>query len=145
MNRLLHLAIFALLVISAGCSDKAPSYLDEIRARADKGDAEAQNRLGLIYGIGEGVEQDRVEAARWFRLAAMQGEANAQYHLGLQYITKNDVEAYAWFSVATAFGHDVSEASTAILAERILTPEELSQAEQRAAELIEKIDSVTEK
>ena len=74
MNRLLHLAIFALFTISVGCSDKAPSYLDEIRERADKGDAEAQNRLGEIYAIGQGVEQDRVEASRWFRRAAMQGE-----------------------------------------------------------------------
>jgi TPR repeat protein len=31
-----------------------------------------------MYDQGQGVKQDFVEAARWYRMAADQGQANAQ-------------------------------------------------------------------
>ena len=40
---------------------------------------------GLMYDNGEGVPQDDAEAVRWYRLAAEQGNASAQYNLGLMY------------------------------------------------------------
>ena len=36
-----------------------------------------------MYGAGRGVPQDDAEAVRWYRLAAEQGEASAQYNLGV--------------------------------------------------------------
>ena len=38
-----------------------------------------------MYANGEGVPEDHAEAVRWFRLAAEQGDAEAQYNLGLMY------------------------------------------------------------
>ena len=38
----------------------------------------AQFSLGLLYANGYGVNQDYVEAAKWFRLAADQGHLDAQ-------------------------------------------------------------------
>ena len=38
-----------------------------------------------MYADGLNVLQDDAEAVRWFRLAAGQGEAEAQYNLGLMY------------------------------------------------------------
>ena len=38
----------------------------------------AQSILGAMYYNGHGVAQDYAEAVKWFRLAANQGDANAQ-------------------------------------------------------------------
>ena len=51
------------------------------RKAAERGFAEAQNNLGLMYVLGRGVTQDDVEAVKWFRRAADQGYAAAQYNL----------------------------------------------------------------
>ncbi len=45
--------------------------------------------LCLVFGSTvslEGVAQDYVAAVRWFRAAAEQGNAEAQYDLGLMYL-----------------------------------------------------------
>ncbi len=57
----------------------------------------------------EGVAQDYVAAVRWFRAAAEQGNAEAQYNLGLMYlegqgVKQDNVEAYAWIRTAAAQG-----------------------------------------
>ncbi len=38
-----------------------------LRPLADQGDARAQNYLGVMYQIGQGVPQDYAEAVNWFR------------------------------------------------------------------------------
>ena len=38
--------------------------------------------LGLMYSQGKGVAQDYATAASWYRKAAEQGYASAQYNLG---------------------------------------------------------------
>ena len=45
----------------------------------------AQYNLGVMYDNGEGVPQDYKEAVKWYRLAAEQGNANAQTNLGNMY------------------------------------------------------------
>ena len=45
----------------------------------------AQFNLGKMYELGRGVTQDDAEAVRWYRLAAEQGHADAQYNLGNMY------------------------------------------------------------
>ena len=37
-----------------------------------QGDAGAQADLGVMYGEGRGVPQDNAEAAKWYRLVAVQ-------------------------------------------------------------------------
>ena len=46
------------------------------------GDANAQYGLGVMYHNGYGVKQDDFEAVNWYRKAAEQGHASAQYSLG---------------------------------------------------------------
>ncbi len=68
--------------------------------------------LCLVFGSTvslEGVAQDYVAAAWWFRAAAEQGNAEAQYNLGLMYleglgVTQDNAEAYAWIRTAAAQG-----------------------------------------
>ena len=99
----------------------------------------AQNNLALMYYKGEGVLQDYVEAAKWYRKAAEQGDADAQHNLGVMYhfgegVEKDDVEAYAWLFLAKAKG--IEKSSEAIsLFEKDLTAEQKEKGQARALEL----------
>ncbi|MDR3422861.1 MAG: hypothetical protein P4L80_16725 [Xanthobacteraceae bacterium] len=56
-------------------------------ASAERGDANAQIMLGLIYESGTGVPVDAGEAMKWLSLAAAQGRPDAQSLLGFLYET----------------------------------------------------------
>lgn len=49
------------------------------------GNADAQYNIGTMYFYGKGVSQDYVEAMRWYRMAADQGDSSAQNHIGSLY------------------------------------------------------------
>ncbi len=50
---------------------------------AQKGDADAQLKLGRLYVERDVMSEDATEAAKWYRLAAEQGQADAQVWLGM--------------------------------------------------------------
>jgi serine/threonine protein kinase len=80
------------------------------RRAADRGDAFAQARLGLMYLDGIGVERNEAEAARLFRLAADRGHPVAQYYLASMYATgrgveKNEAEAARLFRLISDMGY----------------------------------------
>ena len=56
--------------------------LRELQARAKRGDADAQFSLGLMYDMGKGVSEDDKEAVKWYKLAAEQGNPDAQERYG---------------------------------------------------------------
>ena len=112
---------------------------------AESGDAVAQYNLGVMHYDGEGVPQDDAEAVKWYRLAADQGLAVAQENLGFMYrdgqgVPQDDVETYAWFSVAAGDRFPNAAKGRDLTASK-LTPEQLSQGQKRATELLEKIGS----
>lgn len=47
------------------------------RQVAARGNPEAQLRVGLLYEMGEGTGQDMIEAYRWLKLSAQQGQPQA--------------------------------------------------------------------
>jgi TPR repeat protein len=54
--------------------------------------------------------KDYISAAKGFRLAAEQGEASAQFNLGVMYrqgqgVLQDDAEAVKWYRLAAAQGH----------------------------------------
>jgi TPR repeat protein len=59
--------------------------LQENRVLAEKGDADAQFKVGLIYYLGQGVLRDYLEALGWFKKAARQDHPYAQYNVGYMY------------------------------------------------------------
>ena len=61
------------------------SDLESLRAAADKGDAQAQFRLGVMFASGRGAERDLPQAAYWFQKSAEQGNAAAQFNLAVLY------------------------------------------------------------
>jgi len=84
-------------------ADQKP--IEEVKAKAEAGDAQSQVELGLRYDKGEGVAKDQVEAVKWFRKAAEQNYARAQYNLGVGYyngtgVAKDPAEAARWYRKA---------------------------------------------
>jgi len=85
------------------------------RAAERKGKAADQFYFAcLLYDGAEGLKQDRVAAATWFRKAAAQEHARAQYDLGDCYfkgvgVEQNHALAATWFSKAAAQGHVKSQ------------------------------------
>jgi hypothetical protein len=81
------------------------------RAAERKGKAEDQYRLALLHFHGrEGLKQDRVAAAKWFRTAAVQEHAGAQCGIGVCYDRGEGVEqnlelAGTWLGKAAAHGN----------------------------------------
>lgn len=81
-----------------------------LRAAAERGDADAQSKLGLRYLTGEGVAKDEAQAVKWLRKSANQGFAEAQYDLGLAYaqgrgVDRDDAQAVAWYRKAAEQGY----------------------------------------
>ena len=62
-----------------------PVDLVRRKQAAESGDVAEQLALGVMYGNGEGVPEDLIEAVKWLLLAAKQGDANAQSYLGFMY------------------------------------------------------------
>jgi TPR repeat protein len=63
-----------------------------------------------MYYKGEGVPQDYTEVAKWFRLAADQGNSEAQYSLGVMYhegegVPQNSTEAAKSYRLAANQGY----------------------------------------
>jgi len=70
---------------------------------AERGVANAQYNLGIVYLHGDGVKPDDAEALKWFRLAAEQGDRAAQQQLGVMIlhgrgIAADPVEGYRWIN-----------------------------------------------
>jgi TPR repeat protein len=60
----------------------------------------------VCYDYGTGVDRDQTEAVKWYRLAAAQGNAQAQLNVGVCYAEgKDHTEAAKWYRLAAAQGH----------------------------------------
>src|SRR5581483_9275285 len=102
--------LFPPVAISSGGS------LDEIRLKAESGNATAQVQLGDAYDKGAGVKRDVAEAIKWYRKAAEQGNAEGQYSLGGQDYS----EAIKWYRKAAEQGHTTAQYNLGVLYYRAL-------------------------
>lgn len=86
--------------------------------QAREGNAVAQNVLGMAYKYGEGGPQDDALSLNWFKKAAQQGDADAQFNLGRIYgiatgpvygrqraVPRDDVTAAYWYRKAAEQGY----------------------------------------
>ncbi|MFO1314728.1 MAG: tetratricopeptide repeat protein [Burkholderiales bacterium] len=86
----------------------------ELRPLAERGDAEAQYRIGLMYEFGRGYPVDKAQGIAWFRKSAAQGHTAAQQELGVIYTTgdgvpKDDAQAVEWFRKAATAGNPTAQ------------------------------------
>ena len=62
-----------------------PLAAKEFRACGEKGDANCQFNLALMYEQGMGVPKNEKDAVLWYGKSAALGNSNAQYNLGVLY------------------------------------------------------------
>ena len=88
----------------------APAWLKQL-ALAEQGDAASQYSVAEAYANGaEGTHVNAIEAFKWYRRAAYQGMADAQYNLGYAYdegkATPSDTRlSVYWYTQAAEQGH----------------------------------------
>jgi len=114
---------------------------------AEQGHAEAQYNLGWMYDNGQGVTKNHKKAVYWWKKAAEEGDISAQYNLSVMYyngrgVTQNFKLAYVWESLAASQGHEKATINRDITAKE-LTPQQLSEAQDLAAQIQYKIDNPT--
>ena len=117
--------------------------LQEFKPLAEKGHADAQSSLGLMYEKGQGVPQDYAESVKWYRKAAEQGNAGAQNNLGVMYdegraVSQDYVRAHMWFNLAASrlepgAAQDTAVKNRDIVAKR-MTPAQTAEAQRLARE-----------
>ena len=91
-----------------------------------------------MYDHGQGVPQDYAEAVKWYRLAADQGYAVAQYNLGFMYadgqgVPQDYVQSHMWFNLAAAQSDANAVQNRDIIAAK-MTPDQIAEAQRLARE-----------
>eukprot|EP01043_Picozoa_sp_COSAG02_P060723 COSAG02_NODE_7998_length_2753_cov_10.743029_2_plen_199_part_00 len=94
-------------------ADSAPSF-DALRARAERGDAEAAFQLAAYHGSGQarlsGIPKDEQVAARYYMQACEGGHMEAAFNVAMCYHTgsgveKNAEKAVEHYRIAAGSGH----------------------------------------
>ncbi len=101
--------------------------IQELIAKAEQGDPDAQYELGICYLHGEGVERNEEEAVKWLTEAAEQGHVDAQYELGIYYTYVDYEEAAKWLTEAAEQGHVDAQKKLAELSPKLEEFEEIKQ------------------
>lgn len=75
--------------------------------QTDKKKGYWQYRIGKLYALGHGIEQNYKQSAEWFAKAMASGNSLAAYALGGQYyrgqgVEKDDTCAFKLFTIAVA-------------------------------------------
>lgn len=118
LNSLLFcLILIASLTAPAFAQDQAApkeGTFEYYKSLAEKGNAEAQMKLGELYKSGKEVAQNVAESAKWYRKAAEQGMKDAQFKLGEllfegKGIAQDAKEAADWLEKAASQGHQAAK------------------------------------
>jgi len=94
----------------------ADDEFQDLKQKAERGDAKAQVELGDYYHFGTGMPEDLQEAVKWYRKAAEQGYVGGQVDLGYCYaggygVTKDVVESVKWYRKAAEQGDALAQRS----------------------------------
>jgi TPR repeat protein len=107
------------------------------RPLAEKGNALAQYNIALMHKMGLGVTKSEKEARKWARLAAKQGNADAQQLMGSLYYKQSGEEspdtlkAYVWYEAAAGQGNAEAQKELASLTKE-MTPQQVTEAREKA-------------
>jgi hypothetical protein len=100
-----------------------------------------------MYYSGKGIVQDYQEAMTWYKKAAENGDADAQYILGVIYelgegIPQNYIEACKWYILAAAQSQpDANAIKFRDNLEQKMTPQQIAEAQRLAKEFRPKADN----
>lgn len=104
---------------------------------AEKENPNAQYNIAVMYLNGIGVVKDPQQAIHWFLRAANNGDTPSQFTLGVALfngqlgVPQNTAEAYKWFTLAGAAGHQAA-AANAVLIQEMLPPENVVAMQEAA-------------
>lgn len=113
---------------------------------AEQGSSNAQYNIAVMYVNGIGVIKDGEQAVEWFLKAANNGDVSSQFTLGIILfngqlnVPQNTAEAYKWFTLAGAGGHQTA-AANAVLVQELLPPEQVVAMQDAAKAWIEDFNS----
>ena len=90
-----------------------------------------------MYHEGYGVAKNYQESLKWYKKAAIQGDAKAQVLIGAMYaagrgVAKNYIKAYKWFSLSASKGNKNADNLLSIL-ENKMTAAQVAKAQEAAA------------
>jgi TPR repeat protein len=131
------------IAVACGPEEWDPDLvISAIQQGADRGHACAQSLLGAMYAVGAISEtpQDYVEAVRWYRKAAEQGNAEAQFSLARAYfngqgVPQDYVAAHMWSNLAAAQPTGVLQKQSSAFrneAAAKMTPQQIAEAQRLA-------------
>ncbi|MBC54512.1 MAG: hypothetical protein CMQ34_11830 [Gammaproteobacteria bacterium] len=109
---------------------------------AESGNPNAQYNIAVMYLNGIGVVKDPAQAVTWFVRAAENGDAPSQYTLavllfnGQLGVPQNVPQAYKWFTLAGAAGHQTA-AANAVLVQELLPANEVVAMQAEAQQWID--------
>ncbi|MBM6760563.1 sel1 repeat family protein [Megamonas hypermegale] len=109
----------------SGSNEKEKLFSDiseDIIRLAENKDPFAQCKLGLMYGYGNGVKEDKKEAVKWYRKSAEQGYSRGQNCLGYMYdfgygVEEDKKEAVEWYKKAAEQGYSRAQNNLGIMYE----------------------------
>jgi TPR repeat protein len=97
----------------------------------------------MAYAIGQGLPKDYTTAATWYRKAAEQGQAKAQFLLGMMYargqgVPQDYATAHMWFNLSASRATDDRVRGEALksrdgVAAKV-TPDQIAEAQRMARE-----------
>ena len=112
------------------------------RPRAEAGDSEAQNYLGVHYYLGLGVKRNWRQALQWYEKAAKQGDPKAQLNYGLMYHNAYGTDhnigvAFMWYYASYRQGNATAELyMNSLAADNLLSPNQIDYAKLQAKQYI---------
>jgi TPR repeat protein len=115
------------------------------RKSAEQADPTAENDLGIMYSLGEGIARSKEEAVKWYARAAKHGNSQAMFNVGASYyngdgVDQDDVQAYVWFLLGQDAGNTTADAAAKRSATTLSG--ETADAYQRISEMYEKGDEL---
>ena len=109
-NKLLGLVLIVILlvfqVLIVACSPpETTTFIEEIVALAEQGNANSQYTLGSMYLQGIGVPKDNNKAFEWFHRAAEQDHVISQHNVAFAYaegigVEKDFRQSVSWYRKA---------------------------------------------
>ena len=89
-----------------------------------------------MYRQGTGVPKDYKEAVKWYRLSVKQGNADAQYNLGVMYfkgtgVLQDYALAHMWFNLSGSNGNKNAVFNRDIIEKR-MSPSQIEKAQDMA-------------
>jgi uncharacterized protein len=123
--KLFALAFSWLLIFSMPADANDADTLKAMLALANKGDAEAQYHVGMMYNNGIGTQQDPRQAFEWFQKSAASNDPLGAYKLGCYYdgqgagiVTSDSDEALKYKLISAKAGYALAQHDVAILYDR---------------------------